>query len=144
MILIVGGACQGKAEYARKLAEDIKDDVRAAYAIECADGLKDRWEQAEGAVCLLNLHGFVRQVLESGMDPDAFMRQLMKQPPQVMTLDEVGCGIVPLERAERDYREAVGRAGQLAAAEAKQVYRMVCGIPVQIKETTAGTGRKGV
>ena len=48
-------------------------------------------------------------------------------------MDEVGCGIVPVERLERDYREAVGRAGQLLAQNASQVFRVICGIPVRIK-----------
>ena len=54
-------------------------------------------------------------------------------PPAVITLDEVGCGIVPLEKTERDYREAVGHAGQMLAAAAAEVYRMQCGIAVRIK-----------
>ena len=60
-------------------------------------------------------------------------RQLLTDPPAVITLDEVGCGIVPLEKSERDYREAVGHAGQMLAAAAAEVYRMQCGIAVRIK-----------
>lgn len=107
MILIVGGSCQGKAEYARSLAPE-----------------KD---------CLLNFHGFLRQVMEGGGDTDAFTKEVIRERPEVVTLDEVGNGIVPIEAKEREYREAVGRAGQMLAAEADQVIRMVCGIPVRIK-----------
>ena len=49
-------------------------------------------------------------------------------------MDEVGCGIVPLSREDRDYREAVGRAGQKLAEAAREVWRIQCGIPVRIKE----------
>ena len=38
-----------------------------------------------------------------------------------------------LEETERDYREAVGHAGQMLAAAAAEVYRMQCGIAVRIK-----------
>ena len=75
----------------------------------------------------------IRAVLEAGEDPEAFTRQLLKDPPAVITLDEVGCGIVPLEKSERNYREAVGHAGQMLAAAAAEVYRMQCGIAVRIK-----------
>lgn len=47
--------------------------------------------------------------------------------------DEVGCGIVPMEKSERDYREAVGHAGQMLAAAAAEVYRVQCGIAARIK-----------
>ena len=59
--------------------------------------------------------------------------QILVNPPAVITLDEVGCGIVPMEKSERDYREAVGHAGQMLAAAAAEVYRMQCGIAVRIK-----------
>jgi len=52
---------------------------------------------------------------------------------RLVTLDEVGCGIVPMEKREREYREAVGAAGQLLASVADQVYRVLAGIPVRIK-----------
>ena len=51
----------------------------------------------------------------------------------MITLDEVGCGIVPLEKSERNYREAVGHAGQMLAAAAVEVYRVQCGIAARIK-----------
>lgn len=134
MILIVGGTCQGKAEYARKLA----CELAGRHEPQVVDGMQHRWEDVpekllSGKLCVLNLHGFVRQLMEEGLEPDGFVRQLLTCPPEIVTLDEVGNGIVPLKRKDRDYREAVGRAGQLLAAEAQQVCRMVCGIPVRIK-----------
>lgn len=126
MILIVGGSCQGKAEFARKLAET---DV----AGQGADGMSDSWKQAEGRRYLLNYHGFVRQMMEDGVDSDMVTERICGDGLQIVTLDEVGCGIVPMERNERDYREAVGRAGQILTARADTVYRMVCGIPARIK-----------
>ena len=48
-------------------------------------------------------------------------------------MDEVGCGVVPVDKEERQYREAVGAAGQELAARAEKVYRVTAGIPVRIK-----------
>ena len=161
MILIVGGNSQGKAAYARELAA--KEYKESGVEIPIADGMTDSWEDAGKGGCLLNFHGFVRQVMDVKADPDRFTealcqveteksRQLEKQSPrqpeaenpqqpqqqklrqpEIVTMDEVGCGIVPLDKRERDYREAVGRAGQILAAHADTVYRMICGVPVQIK-----------
>ena len=75
----------------------------------------------------------LQKALEAGEDPDALTRKLLENPPEVITLDEAGCGIVPIEREKRIYREAVGRVGQLLAARAEKVYRVQCGIAVRIK-----------
>ena len=47
--------------------------------------------------------------------------------------DEVGCGVVPVNAEERFWRDAVGRAGCRAAAEADSVVRIVCGIAIPLK-----------
>lgn len=115
MILIVGGAFQGKAEYAKALADRMEQD-----------------EKREIQICL-NVQEKIRQVMESGKDPEPFWIQVCDERPDLVTLDEVGSGIVPLDGKERKYREAVGHAGQYLAAHADMVYRMVCGTAVRIK-----------
>lgn len=141
MILIVGGSCQGKAAYARELAAGewtragnlaTKNSAENS-SLTVADGTADHWTQALDCPYLLNFHAFIRQVMDAGENPIAFAEEICEKRPQIVTLDEVGCGIVPMEKAERDYREAVGHAGQLLAAAADEVYRMLCGVPVRIK-----------
>ena len=51
----------------------------------------------------------------------------------VVACREVGCGVVPLDRADRDRREAVGRLCCDLAAQAEAVYRVNCGIAMQLK-----------
>ena len=41
--------------------------------------------------------------------------------------------MVHVERSDREYRETICLAGQLLAKEAREVYRVVCGIGVRIK-----------
>lgn len=47
--------------------------------------------------------------------------------------DEVGCGVVPIDPADRAWREAVGRLCCLLAERADVVVRVCCGIPQAIK-----------
>ncbi len=129
MILIIGGACQGKVAFARKLSGMEEEP----FACCQADGLTDGLEKAFGKRFLTGFHGWIRQIVEAGGDPEEFVRQILKSDPELVTMDEVGCGIVPVEPLERNYREAVGHAGQLLAQKAGQVYRVTCGIPVRIK-----------
>ena len=50
-----------------------------------------------------------------------------------MVCDEVGSGVIPLQREQREFREATGRLCIALAREASQVVRLVCGIPQVIK-----------
>ena len=122
MILIIGGSFQGKEEFAKKLI---------GQQLVCRGD--EPWQKALEKPCLVNFHGFIRQLQETE-EAEKFLCQVLKSEPLLITMDEVGCGIVPLKKEERDYREAVGRAGQKLAAAAREVWRVQCGIPVRIKE----------
>lgn len=103
-VLFIGGAHQGKAALARLL-------YPALPLIE-------------------NLHCCVREELAAGHDPMALLGALRGH---AVTCDEVGCGVVPIDRADEAYREAVGRLCCALAAEADAVIRVTAGIPQYIK-----------
>ena len=103
MILIIGGASSGKRDYARSLG--FKDEEIS----------QNVWEL----------------VRENHAVSDALFNALRKMP--VVICDEVGSGIVPIERTERDARDACGRLCIALASEAERVVRMVCGIPTVLK-----------
>jgi adenosylcobinamide kinase/adenosylcobinamide-phosphate guanylyltransferase len=133
MILIIGGAYQGKERIARELLGMNESEFQAQMVSGDRDDLILRPETWTGAACITSYHTILRRVIDAGGDPDAFTKRLILARPQIVIMDEVGYGIVPMERSERDYREAAGRAGQMLAAEADQVYRVVCGIAQCIK-----------
>ncbi|MEI3187296.1 MAG: bifunctional adenosylcobinamide kinase/adenosylcobinamide-phosphate guanylyltransferase [Lachnospiraceae bacterium] len=88
---------------------------------------------AIGADLILNLHAFVRSVMKVGGDPRVFTRELLESAPEIVTIDEVGCGIVPIDAFEREYRDEAGVAGQLFASHADQAFRTICAIPQRIR-----------
>ena len=51
----------------------------------------------------------------------------------VFVTNELGSGIVPMEKISRLYRDIIGCINQYAAAAADEVYLTVCGIPMEIK-----------
>lgn len=51
----------------------------------------------------------------------------------VVIATEVGGGVVPVSRPERDAREAAGRLSCLLAQRAETVIRVFCGIPMVLK-----------
>ena len=121
-ILIVGGACQGKREYAQK-----------------AFGLNEReilpWnEEREAASCIADLHLRVRACLEKGLTKQGVPETLLPFCRGKSVLcDDIFCGVVPLDALERQWREVTGRLLCRLAQEADSVIRMQCGLPQAIK-----------
>lgn len=68
--------------------------------------------------------------LES-MDPLPSLETLLDR--EVVVCREVGCGVVPMDRGDRDWREAVGRLCCALALEAEAVYRLQCGLAMRLK-----------
>jgi adenosylcobinamide kinase/adenosylcobinamide-phosphate guanylyltransferase len=105
MVLIVGGEHSGKRSYAREAFAPL-DDTDAVF----------------------NLHE--RVFANPGQSGEILPELLTKR---VVTCNEVGCGVIPMDRAERAAREEVGRLCCELAREATAVVRVVCGIPAVIK-----------
>ena len=84
---------------------------------------------------------FARETL--GCDPKdtlPALHELDPLPPleellgyEAVICDEVGCGVVPMERADRERREAIGRLCCALAREAQAVYRLQCGLAMRLK-----------
>ncbi|MCC8126527.1 MAG: bifunctional adenosylcobinamide kinase/adenosylcobinamide-phosphate guanylyltransferase [Clostridiales bacterium] len=130
MILVIGGASQGKDRFACGLlmaGNEIK------YEKNLARGGRDLPDTVFQKPYVSGYQEIIRTLLEEGRDPETFTSELIAADPELVVMDEVGSGIVPISRDEREYREAVGRAGQLLAAHAEQVYRVICGIGMRIK-----------
>ena len=51
----------------------------------------------------------------------------------IVVTNEVGSGIVPDNAVSRRFRDCAGRANQVIAREADEVYSMISGIPIRIK-----------
>lgn len=72
-----------------------------------------------------------------GADAAAALRSaecICRENPEVIIIcDEIGCGIVPLEKSDRDYRENVGRIMCRVVERAEHVERLICGIPQRLK-----------
>ncbi len=126
MILIVGGAAQGKQHFAMRLGEFLPEQV--------TDGAVCRKEEIDKAAVLVNLEQYLRRFPEAAAEPGEFAAHLLDVNPQLLICcREVGSGIIPMDAGETAWREAVGRCCCALAAQSSSVYRMVCGLPQCIK-----------
>ena len=133
MILITGGAHQGKQKIARNLWEQKKEAHNTLEPVIAAGDTEDQ-ERLLQAEIIVQFHLWIYKMTENGTDPYPFVHRLFQENPQVIfTLDQVGCGVVPMDAFDRKYREMVGRIGCLLADQAKEVYLVTCGIARKIK-----------
>ena len=122
MTLIIGGEAQGKRTCASGLAGS--EPVTADCAV-CQP------EDIMSAALIVNYHELVKRFPDSA---EMLTRRLCTENPgAVITLAEIGCGIIPVSREERIYRETAGRCGYILAENSEQVIRMLCGIACRIK-----------
>ena len=137
MVLIIGGAWQGKLAFARELAEEKKTayEPNTSYgSCKVAEGSTDSFEAALDCQIIHGFHEYVRRLLKENKSVEAFIEEIERQNPEVIiTSNELGCGIVPMDRNDREWREASGRASVRLAKNSVRVYRLVCGIASRIK-----------
>lgn len=132
VIFVIGGAYQGKTEYVMNnynlSAKDIVDGA-ALQSYECIS-----------ASCINNFHLFVKAVIQNGKNPVEEAEKLIQAIEQkndskdiIIIMNEIGNGIIPLEKADRLWREETGKVGCFLAAKAEKVERICCGIPTRLK-----------
>lgn len=123
MKFITGGAYQGKLEYAKKLYPDA----------EWADGTGCSLQELLSCGAVDHFHLFVRRWLQAGKTPQELTGEILdKNRDLIIVCDEIGCGLVPTDAFEREYRESVGRICTELVKYADEVYRVTCGAGVRL------------
>lgn len=130
MRLIIGGFRQGKSSYASACFP--------GYTLYDERNYEDISDSDSEGIILNHVHLIIRELLHKGFT-EVEIRQLFRQmtatlPDILFISDEIGCGIVPLETEERQWREVTGRVLIALAADATEVIRMTAGIPQVIKK----------
>ncbi|MBQ9895286.1 MAG: bifunctional adenosylcobinamide kinase/adenosylcobinamide-phosphate guanylyltransferase [Ruminococcus sp.] len=126
MIMITGGAYQGKTAYA---AERFRLSPE-----EMIDGAVCEYTELINAKCVYNYHEFIKKLLRNGEDAVQCTTEICdNNNGLIVIMNEIGSGIIPLDREERSWREVAGRCGCIIAERSDEVIRMICGIPQMIK-----------
>lgn len=129
--------------------ENIMNSTDFAKSTDSA-GSANSVNQAETAVLVINdINANIRELFmksfnknynkEESFSAEKYSRDLFSvidRYPRVtfvIITDEVGNGIVPLEKAEREYRDIVGSIQIKLAEKAEGVYRVICQLSQRIK-----------
>lgn len=126
MWLITGGAYQGKLEYALQLTGISKDRVIDGETCQLNDLLE--------APIVNQFHLWIKRMLIEKENIEDVMKQISGINPNIVIIvNELGCGIVPMDVFDRNYREITGRLCCKIAEESEEVHRVICGIGRAIK-----------
>lgn len=64
----------------------------------------------------------------------ALLRAMQTSTAHVIVVtNELGLGLIPMDASARGFRDLAGKANQLCAGEADEVYFIVSGMPIQVK-----------
>ena len=121
MILITGGRYQGKLDYAKWRFGLSEGDI-------CVGGVDFSKK------CLAYVDRYALECVERGVEPlDVFRENPAAWRDAVVITTDISGGVVPMDAAQRAWREACGRMNQNLASQADEVWRLYCGIPRRLK-----------
>lgn len=134
MIFIIGGENQGKLEYLFNISTFKKEDV-----VDClkVDELKAEEILMSNKPVIYNFNNLIKELLVVYDDEEKvkenIKRMIKENRKAAIISNEIGYGIVPIDKFERRYRELTGRICCEVAKESKEVHRVICGIGTIIK-----------
>ena len=124
MILIIGGAYQGKLDYAI-------ENYPGKTIYQCDP---ENPEIDITAEIINSFHLTVLAQTRAGTDMlGYFQKKLPELKGKILICDDISCGIVPIEQETRMWRENAGRVMTLLSKNADEVIRVFCGIGSKIK-----------
>lgn len=129
MKLIIGGAYQGKLDYVLT-----NYNMNLANVLEGNEGMLLSDVSKEDVYVIHNFHLYIKSRLENSINPIEEVKDFIQINQDIIIIsDEIGYGIVPMTKFDREYRELVGRICCYLAKEANEVIRVTCGIGRRIK-----------
>ena len=124
MVLIIGGAYQGKLDYA-KAAFSIADDE-----VFACDGVEIDFSRR----CIYRIEEFTLACVLENNDPTEYFRSHREMwKDSILICQDIFCGVVPLGAEIRAWRQATGRLCRYLSGEAAQVSRLFCGLEQRLK-----------
>ena len=125
MILIFGGAYQGKLDYALERFKLTENDI---YKCGETDG------PPENKKIIYEIDKWILELVKADMNVEGEVQKFIENDPDAIVIcNDISCGVVPVDPVMRKWREAAGRTLAKLSKESGEVIRLFCGIPTRIK-----------
>ena len=126
MILLIGGAYQGKLEYAKTNFHLSETDIYT-----CCD---DRAMIDFSKRCINRLEEFTLACVRNQIDSvEYFLEHRKEWADHILICQDIFCGVVPLGAEMRAWRNETGHLCQYLSREAERVSRIFCGLEQRLK-----------
>lgn len=126
MILIFGGAYQGKLQYALDTYNLSSRDVHSCEEETMVINFDKR--------VIYGLEKFVWACLKEDINPvECLEANIEKLEDKIIICCDNSSGVVPMDKLERAWREMNGRSMMYLAERADAVTRVFCGLGEQVK-----------
>ena len=126
MVLIFGGAYQGKQDYALE-----------TYGLSAKDVYQCDLESMVinfGKKVIANLERFILACIKEEVSAKECLEDnIEKLRDKIIICDDISQGVVPVDKTERAWREMTGRTMTYLGQEADEVIRVFCGIGTRVK-----------
>ena len=125
MVLVFGGAYNGKLDFVKEKFSINEDDIFYCGVNEI--------DFSKKVIC--GFHRFTYENILKDINSLQYIKEninLFKD--KIIISDEISSGIVPLKKEDRMWREETGKCLQYLSKESSCVYRIFCGIPTIIKD----------
>ena len=124
MILIIGGAYQGKLDFAKAAFALSEEDV-----FSCTGDTIDFSKR-----CVDRIEEFTYGCVQKGVEPKTFFQTHREQwRDSILICQDIFCGVVPIDPVQRQWRQVTGRLCQYLTREASRVSRIFCGLEQRLK-----------
>lgn len=125
MIVVFGGAYQGKTEFVKETFSVTNKDI-----FVCGEDISIE----EDVKVIAHLERFIYACIKNKISPIKYFEENEKLfENKIIICDDICCGVVPLGKDMRLYRDNVGKQLQIFCRNAQSVYRVFCGIGERIK-----------
>ena len=131
MELIIGGAFQGKREYAKAHFH-----LQETEIFTCSEEAEPDFD----AKCIDHLELYFRRCAANGAEPappEAF------RPDVILICEDITCGVVPVDQVDRKWRELTGRYWQRLVRSGAGVTRVICGFAERMDPAAGNAGDAG-
>ena len=126
MNLIIGGAFQGKLDYAKE-----KYDFKDEDVFLCDENTA---EIDFSKPCINHLEEFILACVRQNMDPVQYLKQHWEDARySCFICMDISSGVVPMDKEMRLWRDANGKVCQYLSREAASVVRIFCGLEQKLK-----------
>ena len=124
MVLIIGGAYQGKLDFAKSTFDLSESDI-----FTCTGGEIDFSRR-----CIDHIEEFTYACVQSGLDAVTFFQAHRKQwQDSILICRDISAGVVPMGAEMRAWRQMNGLTCRYLSGEATRVSRIFCGVEERLK-----------